>query len=408
MRASILTLCWFWLAGFGAAQPLVVPYLETGRLLEAETALLARLGSQPEDAEAQFSLGVVQFLGAFEGASQSFARYGLRTDDRAITFLPFQFPSAADGNAREIAYGDLRAILATFLADLGEASATFAALSASLGDGEVKLELPVGRIRLDFDGDGDAGEDESLQRLFARFGQPSQVPLGAGDLPIAFDRGDVHWFRGYAELLSALTEIYLAHDSRDLFERTAHLTYEQVRTPHEFLGRTGEPEGVFDITLIADLIAFIHLLSLEPTEPERLERALEHLETVLSESRRSWDAIRAETDDEREWIPNAAQSSVIGVRLTEVQIEAWLTFLDEADTVLAGDLLIPHPRVRDGRGVNVRRVFMEPRTFDAVLWFQGSAATPYLEEGPLTSADTWRRLQGLFGGNFLNFALWFN
>ena len=255
----MLILCWFWLAGFGAAQPLVVPYLETGRLLEAETALLERLGSQPEDAEAQFSLGIVQFLGAFEGASQSFARYGLRTDDRAVTFLPFQFPSAADGDAREIAYENLRAILETFLADLSEASATFAALEDFLGDaevqdsevkdgevkdgevkdGEVKLELPVGRIRLDFNGDGDAREDESLQQLFARFGQPNQVLPGEGDLLTAFDRGDVHWFRGYAELLSALTDIYLAHDSRELFERTAHLTYERVQTPHEFFESHG-------------------------------------------------------------------------------------------------------------------------------------------------------------------------
>src|SRR5947208_7893227 len=37
-----------------------------------------------------------------------------------------------------------------------------------------------------------------------------------------------------------------------------------------------------------------------------------------------------------------------------------------------------------GRGSNVRRVFIEPRTFDLVLWVQGSAAAPNLEAGEIS------------------------
>ena len=401
--------CLFWFGGAGMAQPIVTPYLETGRLAEAETVLRAQLESQPADTEAQFSLGVVRFLQAFEGASQAFAQYGLRADERAVTFLPFDFPAATNPDAREIAYEDVRNILETFLADLGEASATFEALGSNLED-EVALELQVGRIRLDFNGDGRAGEGESFQQLFASFGQGRRgQTVPEQDFSIVFDRGDVYWFRGYTELLSALTEIYLAHDSRELFERTAHLTYERVQTPHAFLNdRSEEPPSDFELTLIADVVAFIHLIRLEVVEPERLENALEHLRTVTTESRRSWRAIRAETDDEREWIPNASQSSIVGVRLTEEQIGGWLSFLDEADAIFAGDLLIPYWRVQDGRGVNLRRVFLEPQTLDALLWFQGSAATPYLEEGELSRPDTWQRFQQLFDGNFLNFALWIN
>jgi hypothetical protein len=58
--------------------------------------------------------------------------------------------------------------------------------------------------------------------------------------------------------------------------------------------------------------------------------------------------------------------------------------------------------------VNLRRVFTEPRPFDLVLWVQGTAAAPYLENGPLTKPETWSRFQNIFRGEFIGFALWFN
>ena len=46
--------------------------------------------------------------------------------------------------------------------------------------------------------------------------------------------------------------------------------------------------------------------------------------------------------------------------------------------------------------------------FDLVLWVQGTAAAPYLEKGPKTKPETWRRLQTIFQGQFIGFAFWFN
>jgi hypothetical protein len=37
-----------------------------------------------------------------------------------------------------------------------------------------------------------------------------------------------------------------------------------------------------------------------------------------------------------------------------------------------------------------------------------TAAAPYLEEGPFTTPDVWRRLGTVFGGEFIGFPLWFN
>jgi hypothetical protein len=56
----------------------------------------------------------------------------------------------------------------------------------------------------------------------------------------------------------------------------------------------------------------------------------------------------------------------------------------------------------------LRRVFDDPRPFDLVLWIQGTAAQPYIEEGPLTKKETWSRLQRVFRGEFVGFALWLN
>ena len=80
--------------------------------------------------------------------------------------------------------------------------------------------------------------------------------------------------------------------------------------------------------------------------------------------------------------------------------------MDEFEALLKGDKLIPHWRL--AKGINLRRVFTEPRTFDPILWAQGSAALPYVENGPMTTAETWNRITRIFGGNFLGYAIWFN
>ena len=129
---------------------------------------------------------------------------------------------------------------------------------------------------------------------------------------------------------------------------------------------------------------------------------------MVALSRESWKFILAETDDDHEWIPNPRQTGVLGVPVRQEMVDGWLEFLDATEALLAGKRLLPFWRGDPSRGVNLRRVFTEPRPFDLVLWVQGTAATPYLEKGPLTKPEVWRRLQRVFGGEFIGFALWFN
>jgi hypothetical protein len=174
-----------------------------------------------------------------------------------------------------------------------------------------------------------------------------------------------------------------------------------------FAGKAIEFFG--DMNVIADAIAAIHEWHFEVVEPARTATALGHLEVVIRLSRLSWKAIEAETDDDREWIPNSKQSGVIpGMSVTVEMIAGWQEFLDEADAILAGRRLVPHWRLAEGHGINFRRVFLEPKKMDLVRWLQGAAIVPYVEKGDCTDPATWRRIQQAFRGQFIGFAIWFN
>jgi hypothetical protein len=94
--------------------------------------------------------------------------------------------------------------------------------------------------------------------------------------------------------------------------------------------------------------------------------------------------------------------------VTPEMIQGWLAFLDEMDAILAGKKLIPFWRDAGGRGINLRRVFTDPKPLDVVLWVQGTGAAPYLEQGTVTSPEFWAETNRIFNGEFLGFALWFN
>jgi hypothetical protein len=206
-----------------------------------------------------------------------------------------------------------------------------------------------------------------------------------------------------------MAEFALAHDGSELFDTTGHLFFARAQTPHAWVQ---DGQMVMDIGQgadITDIIAFIHMIRLPVKEPQRMASAGAHLSSMLSLSRQSWKAILAETDDDDEWVPNPKQTSVIpNARVSTEMVDGWHDFITEAEDLLAGKKLIPFWRSKSGLGVNLRRVLAEPRPFDLVLWIQGTAATPYLEKGPLTEPATWNRFMRIFQGEFIGYALWFN
>jgi hypothetical protein len=391
------------------AVKLTEQHFQAGTLAVGETALEGLLKKNPADDQARFALGTVQFVRAVEGLSQALYKHGfLHGIGRfpAGLLLGGDLPVPVNPKPAEIGYEQARGIIQSFMSGLAKAEATLAKINSD----SVRLPLHFGLIRLDFDGDGKADDEETLWKIYVRFNRGANVlPEDARAFVIVFDAGDVQWLRGYCHLLMALGDINLAHDWHELFERAGHLLFARTKTPYSFVVDQTADEQPYSFEKIADLVAFIHLINFPVAEPKRLAAALEHLEAMISLSRRSWELILKETDDDHEWIPGPKQSGVIpNVRVTQKMVDGWRTFLAEAELILKGEKLVPFWRGNEARGVNLRKVFTHPRPFDLVMWVQGTGAAPYLEAGALTDPAAWDRLLRVFEGEFIGFALWFN
>jgi hypothetical protein len=396
----------------GEAADITRRHFEAGSLAEGEQVLAGRVTADAADGEARFGLGMIRFARALERFGQHHYRYGLQPlAERIVPFL--RMPVPPNPKAERLTYEAQRAALQALIDGLTAAEATLAAL----GEADVKIPLDLERVRLDITG-VDGAPKATLMDLVRSIAPvpprpptpPSEPPAGPEPFEVAFDRADALWLRGYCRLLSAALEFILAHDWRSTFDAAAPLFYPNLR-----------PDGALDASslddmtgemgsagAIADAIALIHAIHWEPIEPARLRTAREHLKTVAAFSRASWQAILAETDDDREWIPAPRQQNraLPAMPVTEERVRTWLAALDDFEAVLDGRRLLPHWRM--AKGVNLRRVFEEPRKFDIVLWATGHAALPYLEDGPIIPSESWQLWQQVFEGNFLAFALYFN
>ena len=377
-------------------------YLTQAGIPAGKKAYTAYLQRHSEDTQALFGLGVLQFFGAVETLGQNLYQYGLDSEPARQLGIPFlRLPVPQNPNPAPIDYQAWQGVLETFDQNLRTAEATL----AQVGDAEVKLPINFAAIRLDLNGDQTLSPEESFWQIYRLYNPAvtTTPPETEQALTIAFDTGDVYWLRGYCHLLMTIADAVLAYNTQEYFERLGHLFFPNIQTPYAVPPFTGG--GLIGFT---DLVTALHLLHFEPQAPERLSSALSHARSVLALSHESWESILAETDNDREWVPNAEQNSVVPAVVTADQIETWRRSLDEADALLTGKKLLPHWRFDGPRGINLQRVFLEPELFDLVLWVQGGAALPYLELGDLTEGETWQTLVRAFGGNFVGFAIWFN
>jgi hypothetical protein len=401
--------------GHGWAAPSLVEQVQgllyAGRTAEAAAAAQARLDAVPGDDQARLMLGAVEFLRAVEHLCQGLYHYGLGSayqDPTGLAQLPFlRLPVPENPHPEPLTYAALRSVLQAFVGDLETAERTLAGITAT----DLQFPLNIGLIRLDLDGDGAASADEVAWKIFQRVGAlPQMDETRTAALLVDFDGSDVPWLQAYCHMLMAIGDFLLAHDWHEAFDATFHDVFPAAQTPLglELRGKgemTGKAQN--DDAGIADLVAFIHLIRWPVVAPDRLADSLAHLEAMVRLNRVSWQRIMAETDQGREWIPNPHQTGILpGMTVTADRVAAWLLVLDDLDALLKGRKLIPHWRF--DKGINLRRLFLEPTTFDLVLLVQGSAAIPYLEKGELITGDRLDDLTGRFDGEFWRYSIWFN
>lgn len=379
-----------------------------GTLTDSLAALTQLVEASPGDDRARLALGLLTIVKTGEDTAQWMYTHGAGMPARNAGGFVFPMLAAIPGNPdpARTTYEDLDAFFEAWMEDLREADQ----ILAKITDGNVKLEVDLARLRLDLNGNGIASDNEMAGVAFSilfRGGRPR--PEDVPSFVVAADRADAEWLRAYCHVFLALGEMHLAHDQRELFERAGHVVFPNTQTPHAYLrGRS-----VFDPTMtgldVTDLIALVHLIRFPVDEPERMARAREHWLLAIGHSRIMWTHALVETDNDREWLPNPNQDAPIGgMRMTEARVKLWHDLLADTEAALNGKKLVRFWRGDGTKGINLKRVFEEPQTFDLILWIQGSAAKDYLEEGELTRDFLWRDFEDAFGDQPFRYIFYVN
>lgn len=422
---------------------------------ERDAALAAVQDAAADDANAAFAAGAHKAFAALEDFEQGLYRYGFQTP--RVMLLPLLRVPVPENPAPEtLTYEAWRGLLQDL--DAGLAGA-IEALDALPADADASFVADLRSVRLDMNGDGALDEAESVGSLLAALANPRQRVVQNRDTPadtevpppvFRFDRADAYWLQGYANFLRANAKLWLAHDFSTTFdvsfqaffpgtgmqidlpandradnllermrrvdsaEEREELRKEYMELPEAERRRLSEQardRQNSEMGNIFDLVSFIHSINWPVVDADARRAARAHLLEVVRLSRLNWQAIKAETDNDREWLPGPQQAGrhpLTTLTITDETVENWHEVLGVMERVLKGEALLPHMRF-PGYGVNMRRLFDEPTPFDLVLTITGPGALPYLETGEILDTRAWRDTMRAFGrNNFFSYAVWIN
>ncbi|KKC35596.1 hypothetical protein WH87_16230 [Devosia epidermidihirudinis] len=404
----------------GEAGDAVVAHLYAGTASAGLSA--ANEACSTADSEACYGLGLLTLVTTYEGLSQDLYRYGATVPSNAAFELLMgggggSGPAPANLQPEKLTYDALRGVFDRFLSGLDDARDAFERAGEA---GDYVITIDPLKVRIDFNGDGKVDEGETLAALLSQFDDntfPPPAPTGktkskTPDEPllttVGFDRADALWFAGYTQIVAAPIDLLLAHDFSNFYNAYLHRVFPLSGLPMGEFNTAGDLFlGAETDASIADLIAGIHTLSFPVTDQARLAGVLDRLKAITDLSRQNWDAILAETDDNRELVPSPRQTSILpGHSVSQQTVDAWMATLDTIDEVLDGKLLVPHWRF--AKGVDLKAYFDTAKQTDLVLLISGSAILPYLKDGPIADAQSFAKANEAFGADWLNYVFWFN
>jgi len=370
MRVAALAIMLCWAAGqplraTAVEPPRVESYLHSGQLVKGQQELERALAAAPQDDQLRFGLGVLRFIRAVERLGQSLHAYGLKSEHQDAPFL--RLPVPANAEPAVIRYADFRRLLDEFRRDLLDAEGVLAAVS----DDRVALPLRLADIHLDLDGDGNPTDRfvDVLRKIMRR---DADFLRDNPEFLVRLDRGDVAWLRAYCHLLASLVDVYLAFDTQAYFELWSSEAF--AKPANGFAGTADERR---DKSREAGRVTRI-------VEPARLARFRRHVIRVAELNRELWKHLRAETDDDFEWLPNSRQTGVLRMPVRDSMVDAWLAALTELESLLEGKKLLPSLwGEADGQGVNLKTLLEDPPAeFRGEELAAHGLPAKYLEHGP--------------------------
>lgn len=297
--------------------PLVEKYLHAGDFAEGAREMELALATNPNNDQLRFGLGVLQFVRGIERLGQSLHKYGVKSEHTNMPFL--RLPVPKNPRPATIDYARFRGVLGDFIRDMSRAEITL----AGIRDDTVILPLRLAEVRLDLDGDGLATDTllAILKKLMRRdFGFLKTNP----EFLVTFDRGDVAWLRAYCHLLSGMLEFYLTFDLEEQFDLASDELFERPENP--FSGSKEEKRKKMQKSWLA----------VKVKDGRRLGRFRKHLIMVAVLNFETWKHIRAETDDDHEWLPNPQQKGLFGLPVRNGMIDGWLKIICELQALFEG------------------------------------------------------------------------
>lgn len=402
MKAALLAL--LALAAPAAAQTLSQEIAANGI-----APTLARLKAQPEPAlEDIFAIGGLHFLSGIERALQLQWRSGMDQaaggagDVLGIPLLRLPLPP---NPAPEPFQG---ALVSQLFADLDADMQAARTALATLPRGEdFGLDLSFADLWFDVNANGTREAEETALTLVGRqlMGWQWQDPdPAAPPLVVRFDAADAAWLTAYTHLMSGIANTILAYDPADSIDRAIAARIALKVAPPT----AGDYSFDASVGPVLDAIAMLEGAINQPPDANRARAAKDHFLQMIAENRRFWTLVALETDNDREWIPNDAQTSALGFALPAGTGDTWQGVLADGEALLQGRLLIPYWRGAEGQGINLGRLFDDPAPISITGWLQGWAAVPYLEQGPVVDSTSLRQFEALMGGDAGLMMVWLN
>ncbi len=357
--------------------------------------MIDRLSADTDLGDAdRFTLAGAQFLRGVELALQT--RYSVGVTE-GLDFLPVLRLDLPENPSPEAFSG---AVIETIFADL---DAQMDAARATLGqideDAQFTATIDLSSVWMDANTDGVRQDAEQLLTIGAVAIGGRQAVAALDDLPgalvIDFDQSDAAWLAAYTHMLSSASDMVLAFAPAAVIDEVMG-----AGAQLEALSRRDNPGFTGNDARWADLAATIIRVLEQQPGADRTQSARLHMLAMVAQNRTFWRRVGAETDQTREWIPNDAQSSGLGIDFPGGTGPAWLAILDDLEALLEGELLAPHWRLgaRSGsHGINIRTMLDEPQSFDLLGIIQGAGILYAVEDGTLISDANWRSFQTLVG-----------
>ena len=186
---------------------------------------------------------------------------------------------------------------------------------------------------------------------------------------------------------------------RELTETIARIT--DATASMAALSSGGGPMDPFmaEADRYVDLVTILVDSLQQRPDPALTAAVRDHLLAMVADNRTFWRRVATEQDNASEWIPSKRQTSVLPIDFPAETGTRWLAVLSDAESLLNGDLLIPHWRLGPDAGINLARLMADPPELDILGIIQGHTLLPYMEQGRRIGTDSLRRFEALAGGN---------